>query len=480
MAKRADTPRRAPSGALLERFAAIVGEDNALTAPADMAPYLEEWRGLYHGRAAAVLKPGTTGEVSQILALANETRTPVVPQGGNTGLVGGQIPHENGREIVVSLSRMTAIRALDTVSLTMTAEAGVVLASAQAAAEEAGLLFPLSLASEGSCQIGGNLATNAGGTAVLAYGNARDLVLGLEVVLADGRVWDGLRALKKDNTGYDLKDLFIGSEGTLGIITAAVLKLAPRPAERATAIGGFESLDQAARFFAAAREASGLALTTFELMPRIGIEFALKHGSGTRDPLERPYRWYALVELSGARADGRTRALLEGLLAAAHEDGQIADAALASSLAQAQAFWRLRELLSEVQRHEGGSIKHDVSVPVGRIPELIERASARVEEIVPGCRPVPFGHFGDGNIHFNVSQPPAMDREAFMAQWDRMTEAVYDIVLALEGSVGAEHGVGLMKRELLKRVKGGVELDLMRRIKRALDPKNILNPGKLL
>jgi len=480
MANRASKTRKAPTRQLLERFSAIVGEANAITDPAEMAPYLREWRDLYEGRAALVLKPGSVDEVSQILSLANESDTAIVPQGGNTGLVGGQIPFETGHEVVLNLSRMDRIRALDPLSNTMTAEAGVVLERAQAAADEAGRLFPLSLASEGSCQIGGNLATNAGGTAVLAHGNARDLVLGLEVVLADGRVWEGLRALKKDNTGYDLKDLFIGSEGTLGIITAAVLKLVPKPAERACAFVGLENLEDVAWLFEASANAAASDLTAFEVMPRIGLEFALKHGTNARDPLERPHAWYVLIEVSGARPEGRAGALLEALLAEALNEGRVSDASLAASLAQANSFWYLRELLSEVQKLEGGSIKHDVSVPIARVPDLITRASACVEDMIPGCRPVPFGHFGDGNIHFNVSQPVAMEREAFMANWDRVSEAVHDIVVSLGGSVGAEHGVGRMKRELLTRVKGDVELALMADIKRTLDPNGILNPGKML
>ena len=466
--------------ALREQFAAIVGAEYAISDARDMAPYLSEWRGLFDGKAAMVLRPNNAAEVAQILTLANDTNTPIVPQSGNTGLVGGQVPFETGEEIVLSLQRMNEIRDVDRRSGTMIAEAGVILADAQAAAEAAGFLLPLSLASEGSCQIGGNLATNAGGTAVLAYGNTRDLTLGLEVVLADGRIWSGLRALKKDNTGYDLKNLFIGSEGTLGVITAAVLQLAPLPAERACAFVGLASLAHVAGLYESARALIGRQLTTFEVMPRIGLEFALKHGAGTRDPLAAAHDWYVLIEISGSRADGSTQALLEALLEQALDEDVVADAAAAASLAQAKDFWRLRALLSEVQKHEGGSIKHDVSVPIARVPELIETASARVEELVPGCRSVPFGHFGDGNIHFNVSQPIGADRAAFMARWDEMNDAVHEIVLSLGGSVGAEHGIGRLKRDLLARVKADVELDLMRSLKRALDPNGILNPGKVL
>lgn len=480
MSKKASNTCKAPTRQLLKRFSTIVGEANAIDDPAEMAPFLREWRDLYAGQAALVLKPRTVDEVSQILILANKSGTAIVPQGGNTGLVGAQIPFESGHEVVLNLSRMNAIRDVDPLSNTMTVEAGVILENAQRAADEAGRLFPLSLASEGSCQIGGNLATNAGGTAVLAYGNARDLVLGLEVVLADGRIWEGLRALKKDNTGYDLRDLFIGSEGTLGIITAAVLKLVAKPAERACAFVGLNSLENVAQLFEASANAAASNLTAFEVMPRIGLEFAIKHGSDARDPLERPHPWYALIEISGARADGRADSMLESILAQAIEDGLASDAVLAASLTQAKSFWQLRELLSEVQKHEGGSIKHDVSVPVARVPDLIKQASACVEAMIPGCRPVPFGHFGDGNIHFNVSQPIGMERDAFMANWDRVTQAVHDIVLSLEGSIGAEHGVGRMKRALLARVKSDVELSLMVDIKRVLDPNGILNPGKLL
>ena len=472
--------RTAPAPELLDRFADIVGASNALRDPADMAPHLTEWRDRYFGKAALVLKPGSTDEVARILALANETGTGVVPQGGNTGLVGGQIPFESGHELVVSLARMSRIRAVDPEGNSMTVEAGVPLQMARDTADSVGRLFPLSLASQGSCQIGGNLATNAGGTAVLAYGNARELTLGLEVVLADGRIWRGLRALRKDNTGYDLKDLFIGSEGTLGIITAAVLKLFPKPTETATAFAGLDNPEQASALFTLARQVGGPELTAFELMPRFGLDIVLKHGAQVRDPLEGQHRWYALAELSGHGAPGETAKRLETLLEKALDAGIVADAAVAASLAQAQAFWRLRELLSEVQKLEGGSIKHDVSVPVSGVPKFIARANACVTELVPGCRPLPFGHFGDGNIHYNVSQPVDMERDTFLAEWDRVTAAVHEIVVAFGGSVSAEHGIGRMKRTLLQHVKSDVELGLMQQIKAGFDPNGILNPGKLL
>lgn len=469
-----------PSSSVLDQFAAIVGKSNAIRSPDDMAGYLTELRHLYTGKASIVLRPGSTEEVSRIMKLANETGTVVVPQGGNTGLVGGQIPFDEGHEIIVSLSRMNRIRSVDPDGNTMTVDAGVILKQAQNEADKAGRLFPLSLASEGSCQIGGNLSTNAGGTAMLAYGNARDMVLGLEVVLADGRIWDGLRALRKDNTGYDLKDLFIGAEGTLGIITGAVLKLFPKPAEFATAFAGLKSVEDAGKVFSIARKRAAGDLTAFELMPRFGLEMALKHGHDVRDPLDSPHDWYVLMEFSGRDADGAAAEKLEGLLGDVLEQDLVQDAVIASSLSQRENFWKPREVMSEVQGLEGGSIKHDVSVPIASIAEFITRANELVVGMVPGSRPCPFGHYGDGNIHYNVSQPLGADKDAFMAQWDAVTSAVHEIVLELNGSISAEHGIGRMKRETLKKVKSDVELDIMRGIKELLDPKGILNPGKVL
>jgi len=466
-----------PSSDTLARFTAIVGEKYALTDPADMERHLVEHRRLYHGKTPLVLKPGTTEEVSRILALANETGTAIVPQGGNTGLVGGQIPFDN--EVLVNLERLNRIRSVDPRGNVLIAEAGVTLAGAQKAAEEVGRLFPLSIASEGSCQIGGNLATNAGGLQVLAYGNARAQVLGLEVVLADGRIWNGLRALRKDNTGYDLRDLFIGSEGTLGIITAAVLRLLPPPKSKATAFLGFASLDHAARFFDLALEAGAGELTAFELIPRLGIEFVLRHAEGTRDPLAASHPWYALIEIASQRVD-EASIRAEALLVQAVETEIVADAVIAASLAQAAEFWRLREMLSEVQLHEGGSIKSDVSVPVADLPVFLSRAIDAVKAIMPDCRPLPFGHYGDGNIHFNVSQPVGVDKAAFLARWPEFSEAVNAIVLELGGSISAEHGIGQQKRHLLPKVKSPLEMELMRKIKDLFDPRGILNPGKLL
>ncbi|MEZ5891427.1 MAG: FAD-binding oxidoreductase, partial [Xanthobacteraceae bacterium] len=399
------------------------------------------------------------------------------PQGGNTGLVGGQIPFDG--EIVLSLRRLDRIREIDALSNTMTCEAGVVLASAQEAATTAGRFFPLSLGAEGSCTIGGNLATNAGGIAALAYGLARDLVLGLEVVLADGRIWHGLNKLKKDNTGYDLKDLFIGAEGTLGVITAAVLKLFPAPTTVETAFAGVPSLHAALDLLALTQEMTGGAAKSFELIGRLPIEFALRHGSGLRDPLAAPYPWYVLVELTASRR-GSLRDALEEVLATAMERGLVGDATIAGSIDQRHAFWRLREYIPEAQKFEGGSIKHDISVPVAAVPEFLAQADAAVEALVPGARPVPFGHLGDGNIHYNVSQPVGADKDAYLARWQAMNACVYAVVEKLGGSISAEHGIGRLKREDLVRVKDPVALDLMRALKRTLDPKGILNPGKVV
>jgi FAD/FMN-containing dehydrogenase len=466
------------SADLVTRFARIVGPAHALTDPDQQLPYLREWRDMYQGRASVVLRPSSTEEVSQVLALANEHGIPVVPQAGNTGLVGAQIPMRG--EVVLSVSRLKRVRAIDPEGFTMTVEAGLTLAETQAAADAANRLFPLSLPSEGTCQIGGNLGTNAGGVGVLAYGNARQLVLGLEVVLADGRVWNGLTALKKDNTGYDLKDLFIGSEGTLGVITAAVLKLFPKPAEKATAFAALPDLVSARSLFGLAQETCGTSLTAFELMSRIVVETITKHAAGTRDPFATAHPWYVLLETSGLKPDGAAERLLTETLEAASERGLVTDAVIASSLSQARDFWRLRESYSEAQKPLGANVKNDVSVPVAAIPEFIARADAAVERICPGVRPLPISHFGDGNIHYNVAQPPGMAREAYMARWDNIVHAVHEVVLDLGGSISAEHGIGIMKRAELAQVKGDVAMDLMRKIKAAFDPKGILNPGKVL
>ncbi|AZO78500.1 MULTISPECIES: FAD-binding oxidoreductase [unclassified Bosea (in: a-proteobacteria)] len=467
------------SAPTIEALAGIVGAKNVITDADAMVPYLKEPRGLFHGKAQAVVRPGSAAEVSALMKWASETGATIVPQGGNTGMVGGQTPVAEGREIILSLQRLDKIRSVDVDGDTMTVEAGVILQKAQEAAEAAGRLFPLSLASEGSCTVGGNLSSNAGGTAVIAYGNARELCLGLEVVLADGRVWNGLRQLRKDNTGYDLKNLFIGSEGTLGIITAAVLKLFPLPTARATAFLAVPDPEAALSLLNKAKASAGGTLTTFEIMPRIGLDFVVRHASGARDPLSEPSPWYVLMEVS-AQAEAGLSEAVEAFLGEALEEGLVTDAVLAGSLGQRADLWKLREMLSEVQTHEGGSIKHDISVPLHATPEFLKRATARVEAMVPGCRPVPFGHLGDGNIHFNVSQPVGADKAAYLAGWSAMNEAVHAIVTELKGSISAEHGIGRLKRSLLPGVKDPVELDLMRTVKAALDPKGVLNPGSVL
>ncbi|BAT58368.1 putative FAD-linked oxidoreductase [Variibacter gotjawalensis] len=464
---------------LLSRFAAIVGEKYAIRDPQDQQPYLVEMRDLYHGRTPLVLRPGSVAEVSAILKLANDSGTPIVPQGGNTGLVGGQVPHESNTEIVVSLKRLDRIREIDATSNTMTCEAGVVLASAQKAADEADRFFPLSLGAEGSCTIGGNLSSNAGGTGALAYGVARDLVVGLEVVLADGRVLNGLNKLKKDNTGYDLKNLFVGAEGTLGIITAAVLKMFPKLQSRASAFVGLKSPEDALRLLNLANARAGGSVTLCEIMPRVGLEFVLKHGSGVRNPLAGMHDWYVLIELATA-ADKPLRETLEYILGAAFEEGVVEDAAIADNLDQARSFKHLRETLAEIQKFEGGSIKHDVAVPVALVPELIRKGSAAAVKLIPGCRPVPFGHLGDGNIHFNITQPVGADKEQFLARWEEMNEVIHGLVADQHGSISAEHGIGQLKRHLLHDVKDPVAFALMQSLKKTLDPNNILNPGKVL
>ncbi len=462
---------------LIERLRAIVGPAHVLTEAADFEGALVEPRGLFTGEALALVRPANTAEVAAVVAACAEAKTPIVPQGGNTGLVGGQIPL--GPEIVLSLKRLNRVREVDALADSMIVEAGVTLAEAQAAAERADRLFPLSLASEGSCTIGGNLATNAGGVAVLAYGNARELTTGVEVVLADGRIVNALSKLRKDNTGYDLKDLFVGAEGTLGIITAAALKLFAKPRARETAFVGLADPAAALALFRSAREHFGSGVVSFELIPRIALDFVLRHANGARDPLGAAHPWYVLVEVASQVAGGLADAVAEWLAGAA-EAGQIDDAALAASGEQRAAFWALRENISEVQKFEGGSIKHDVSVPIGAVPDFLAEAGEAVARRMPGARLVAFGHMGDGNIHFNVSQPVGADKTAFLADWEGMNEVVHAIVARYQGSFSAEHGIGRLKRDLLARAKDPAALDVMRRLKAALDPDGLLNPGKVL
>lgn len=457
---------------------AAVGDGGWIDDRAAMAPFLEEQRGLYRGSAAAVIAPASTEQVSRVLALCNAARLGVVPQGGNTGLCGGAVAGD--AQVILSLRRLNRIRALDARNRTLTAEAGCILADLQRAAADAGRLFPLSLAAEGSCQIGGNLATNAGGTNALRYGIARDLALGLEVVLADGTIWDGLSALKKDNTGYDLRDLFIGSEGTLGVITAATLRLFPQPGDVQTALLAIGDVDHAIAVLGRLQDASDGRVNACELMSACSVAFTARHVPGCRAPFAQMPPWTLLIEVSGGTTAGELRALFENALGEALHAGEIADAVIAESRSQAQAFWRLRESIPEAQKHEGGSIKHDVSVPVAAVPEFLRRATAAVEAALPGARVCPFGHLGDGNIHFNVSQPQEADRAAFLAEWERCNRIVHDIVAEMGGSFSAEHGIGRLKRAELQRYKSPVAIDAMRRIKQALDPRGILNPGALL
>ncbi|MQW86523.1 FAD-binding oxidoreductase [Sinorhizobium saheli] len=469
-----------PSPELIASFVDIVGPGNALTAPAEIAPYLVESRGLYRGTTPLVLKPGSVDEVSRILRLASETRTAIVPQGGNTGHVAGQIPREGKADMVLSLERLNRIRDIDPVGNVIVADAGCILADIQKAADDVDRLFPLSLGSEGSARIGGNLSTNAGGTAVLAYGNMRQLCLGLEVVLPTGEIWDGLRRLKKDNTGYDLRDLFIGAEGTLGVVTGAVLKLFPKPLGHQVAFAGLKSVEAALALFDRASSLCGPALTGFELMPRLGIEFTTRHIPGVRDPLQTIHPWYALIDISTSDSAESAERMVEGLLEAAIADGLIENAIVAQSEAQRRTLWHMRESMSPAQKPEGGSIKHDISVPISSIPAFMAEADAMVMAAMPGARICAFGHMGDGNIHYNISQPLGADKEAFLGRWREMNAIVHAIVLKYNGSISAEHGIGQLKRDELASIRSPIEIELMRRIKHAFDPAGIMNPGKLL
>jgi FAD/FMN-containing dehydrogenase len=467
------------AGPLLPTLKSIVGEANVLTADGDVAPFCTDWRERYRGRTRAVVRPGTVAEVAAVVRCCAEHGVPVVPQGGNTGLCGGATPHDSGDEVVISLSRLNRVRAIDADNLTMTVEAGVPLAAVQDAAAKAGLLFPLSLAAEGSCLIGGNLATNAGGTAVLRYGNARDLVVGLEVVLADGRVWESLKGLRKDNTGYDLKQLFMGSEGTLGVITAAVLKLFPQPRTSATAWAGVADVEAAVALLRAMRAALGDRLTGFELVSAECVALACKQFPSLTDPLPG-HPWYALIQGDDAASSSSLVREIESALADAVAESVAQDATIAQSQTQANALWALREHIPDAQRREGLNIKHDISVPVSRIPVFLDRARVALDAAFPGVRYFVFGHLGDGNLHYNLSPPAGVASAAFIVETPRANRIVYDLVAEQGGSFSAEHGIGQMKRADLLHYKPAVEVELMRRIKRALDPDSVLNPGKVL
>lgn len=472
--------------AFLDKLGAIVGDRGLVTDPQAKHPYLTDWRDNYLGAALAVVRPASTEEVAAVVKLCAAEKVAIVPQGGNTGMAGGGTPDQSGREIVLSLNRMNRILEVDPIGYTMTVEAGVVLETIQEAAASHDRLFPLSLAAQGSCTIGGNLSTNAGGVHVLHYGNARQLVLGLEVVTPAGEIWNGLRALKKDNTGYDLRDLYLGAEGTLGIITRAVLKLWPRPKDTATAWIAVPSPEAAVELLSDAHAASEDNVTSCELMSRQGIDLVLQHIPGSVDPLAERHDWYVLMEWAstrarraGANATGLAEKM-EAYLGEALDAGRVLDAAIAQNEVQARAFWALRENHSESQKREGPSIKHDISVSVSKIPAFMTEGLAAMKKALPECRPVPFGHVGDGNLHFNCQGPPGWDKPRFMAHADAISGAVYDLVVSHGGSISAEHGIGQLKVDELAHYRSKIELDTMRTIKRALDPDNLMNPGKII
>ena len=469
-----------PSAEAIDRLKAAVGPGGWTEDQEEIAPWVREDRGLWFGSATLMLKPANTDEVSQILRICNETDTCLVPQGGNTSLVGASIPIEGQHEIVLSLRRLNRIRDIDPLSNTIIVEAGCILADIQDAADEVERLFPLSLGSQGSCRIGGNLSTNAGGTGVLKYGNTRDLALGLEVVLPNGDIINDLKTLRKDNTGYSVKNLFIGAEGTLGVITAASLKLFPKPGDVLTGFVAIPHVAAAIDLLSRARQAVGDTVTAFELIPRIGIDFLCKHIEGSRDPLENQYEWYALIEISAPGKDVDLRTAFENMLEAAYNDDVLEDAVIAGSAAQASQLWRMRESLNEAQKPEGASIKHDVSVPITEIPQLIAEGSEAISAMIEDVRVLAFGHVGDGNVHFNFSRPLTMKDADFMAQAEKIHHIIHDIVHKLGGSISAEHGLGRHKREEIKRFKDPASLELMSKIKDLSDPNGIMNPGKVI
>jgi len=475
-----------PDETILARFVKIVGEKHAFVRTAEMAPYTTDTRGRYAQKASLVLRPKDASEVRDIVVLANETGTSIIPQGGNTGLVGAGLPLTEshgglGGEVIVSLARLNTILEVDPLNNSITVEAGCLLQDLQDAADAVDRLFPLSLGSQGSCQIGGNISSNAGGTGVIAYGNTRDLVLGLEAILPTGEHWNGLSRLRKDNTGYDLKNLFVGGEGTLGIVTRAVLKLFPKPKGREVAFAAVSSPEAALSLLTLAKGRAGQGLTAFELMASTGMEFTLNYAQGKiRRPIEGRHPWYILIEISSGQSAQAARATLEEVLSEAFENGTVLDATLAESLEQQNQFWALREEMSWAQKPEGASIKHDISVPVSAVPDFIKQADAAVLAIVPDARIVNFGHLGDGNLHYNISQPAGGDPADFFAHEEAIHDAVYNLTTMAEGSMSAEHGIGQMKRERLSRTKDPVSLAMMRRIKDVFDPKGIMNPGKVI
>jgi FAD/FMN-containing dehydrogenase len=462
---------------LLDHLRELVGDGAVLTEPAETAPYTTDWTGAFVGAALAVVRPASTDEVAAVVRACAGAGVAVVPQGGNTGLAGGGVPDGSGEQVVVVLDRMRRVREVDPVADTITVEAGVVLHRVQEEATAVGRMFPLTLGSQGSCTVGGNVSTNAGGTAVLRYGMMRDLVLGLEVVLPDGRIWDGLRPLRKDNTGYDLKQLFVGAEGTLGIVTAAVLRMVPDTPRRATALLALPSVDAAVGLLPLLRGHAGGELSTWELLDRQGLDLVLAHLPGARDPFGEPHRWYGLVEYAGS-ADHVAARLQEALEDAVAQD-LVADAVVAGSPAQRAELWALREGVSEAQKVEGATLKHDVTLPITALAGFVADLGPRLRALLPGVRPVIYGHVGDGNLHYNLSAP-AGDDEALRAVAPELTTQVYDAVAALGGSISAEHGLGVLKRDAAASYKSGVEVDLMRMVKNALDPHNLMNPGKVV
>jgi FAD/FMN-containing dehydrogenase len=469
----------ASSSAVISRLTQVVGAQAIVTEPRELEPYVNDWRGIYEGSAIAAVRPANTEQVATIVKICAETNTPVVPQGGNTGMCGASVPQ--GNAVVLTLARMNKICEVDTLNNTMTVEAGCVLANIQQAAADADRLFPLSLGAEGSCQIGGNLSTNAGGVNVLRYGNTRDLVLGLEVVLPDGRVWNGMRSLRKDNTGYDLKHMFIGAEGTLGIITAAVLKLFPRPRASATAWMAVADPDAALQVFDLLRRHCGERISAFELISRNSLELVLAHIPGTRDPMTAPHPWYVLVELGDSQPGDALRHELEHALEAALENTSVIDAAIAENSTQAQAFWRIRESIPEAARLNPGMLyRHDITVATGQIPAFIKEARAALEAKFANTRMICFGHLGDGNLHFNTYVENRQRTDAKARAANDVTTLVYDLIQRYKGSFSAEHGIGIAKVAELVRYKSAVEIDLMRTVKRALDPHGLMNPGKVL
>ena len=469
-----------PPEEFLREAKVLLGEKGWSEDAGKLKDAASPWRGTWPGETPFLAMPGSTAEAAGLVKLCAGHRVAMVPQGGNTGLVGGSIPFGNGDEVILSLGRLKVVRAVDALNDTITVEAGCVLQDVQAAADAADRLFPMRIASEGTCQIGGNLSTNAGGTAVLRYGNMRDLVLGLEVVLPDGTLWEGLRGLRKDNTGYDLKHLFVGAEGTLGVITAAVLKLYPKPADRQVAFAALPDPRAAVELLGLAKSVSGGQVSGFEIMPRLGLDLSLQLLPDARDPMEGTHPWYVLMEFSSGEGDGALRAALERTLELGFEKELVLDAVVAESEAQTAALWALRESLSEAQKLGGGSIKHDVSVPVPLMPDFIAAADAALQDVVPGFRSVAFGHIGDGNVHYNPLQPEVGDKQAFLDRWEDVAHVVHDIVHSMGGSISAEHGLGRLKRDEIERYKSPVELQMMHRIKHVFDPNGIMNPGKLL